>query len=948
MDTLTPIFDQIKKKEKRYSEKTLVGLIDVSADEYNSLEIKAKEIMAGYKYHPHIFQAQSDILSVYAILFDVHKYTGDRFWESIAMRFGFDEKYVRDVIIEAMKITYESRCWSFYQTTRNEYVETIRMHGVIGNDSSGDKIIYALYVMYLKDFEKEVTNEKLDFFFPYLRKIFKNHENSADDIAANYDLNGVAYIRGQLPKSFMHAFLVNPSAVATELTRIFKYFESMESGKDEPVVITERFKNKIKDSLERNHGFENEYTRAYISKKPKKLPQKDKIEYLQRAVRLHVPTHFIDFQANEDQNVVLKVFNFKHMLKTVPLNISAGGIGWKSDPVDLTFAKQHKNIRYTIEKLNTKEVIYDSQKELYEENVNRNATAQTEQASGDKGEALVPTKKRVFTLQPTGEKVETSLDELKPGYIYEISPPDAFSVERADTKRTKESLFVLAMNRTVINDGKTNHYIRPHKILAAFSDEQYIGGMKASVDDVSYHILTGAIRFGIVMGFPYSLNELQLKVNEETYDGLAIRKKLLKEVKLMDNGDFLYVMEISEGLRKQDTNILQAFINIKDLQLKYVQQRFYYDPNWTFSCQQVQFNHKRYIQIDNVSELDKSKPITSIDNDRISAFLDREANPLQVVLNVRKTKEDEKILSIQELEKAYLYDPESKCTVTERDKEIILAKLENDWSGIINQFAGVLLKDTSADTFISHLMKDYLSFSDTFAGCLPEVDDNFTDHILSGLRDALYGELTMKGNRKKYVAELIRMLATYQMDRVSFNHVLKAMRLYKVSVVDEKIYRDLNHSLHFNVPDVTGSDSFVEKLLDDISPERQQLSRSLYRLATNPTLSEFDTITEVKDIQAKHPDKDAMSYYELVIIFKLFISDRQFARSTDYSDLFMDMFYQFAVEYNKETVCDFMNELETQIENSKNEQQNQVIRDRLVQLAQHLNIKILIKNECNL
>ena len=222
MDTLTPIFDQIKKKEKRYSEKTLVGLIDVSADEYNSLEIKAKEIMAGYKYHPHIFQAQSDILSVYAILFDVHKYTGDRFWESIAMRFGFDEKYVRDVIIEAMKITYESRCWSFYQTTRNEYVETIRMHGVIGNDSSGDKIIYALYVMYLKDFEKEVTNEKLDFFFPYLRKIFKNHENSADDIATNYDLNGVAYIRGQLPKSFMHAFLVNTSAVATELTTVSK------------------------------------------------------------------------------------------------------------------------------------------------------------------------------------------------------------------------------------------------------------------------------------------------------------------------------------------------------------------------------------------------------------------------------------------------------------------------------------------------------------------------------------------------------------------------------------------------------------------------------------------------------------------------------------------------------------------------------------------------------
>ena len=168
MDTLTPIFDRIKRKEKRYTEKTLVGLIDVSQEEYASFETKAKEIMVNYKHHPYIYQVQSDILSVFAIFFDMYEYTGDRFWESMAIRVGLDEKFVRDIIIEAMKTTYESRCWSFYQTTRNEYVETIRMHRIIGNDSSGDKIIYALYVIYLKDFEKEVTNEKLDLFFPYL------------------------------------------------------------------------------------------------------------------------------------------------------------------------------------------------------------------------------------------------------------------------------------------------------------------------------------------------------------------------------------------------------------------------------------------------------------------------------------------------------------------------------------------------------------------------------------------------------------------------------------------------------------------------------------------------------------------------------------------------------------------------------------------------------------
>ena len=131
-------------------------------------------------------------------------------------------------------------------------------------------------------------------------------------------------------------------------------------------------------------------------------------------------------------------------------------------------------------------------------------------------------------------------------------------------------------------------------------------------------------------------------------------------------------------------------------------------------------------------------------------------------------------------------------------------------------------------------------------------------------------------------------------------------------------------------------------MLDDISPENQKLSLRLYRLASNPTLSEFDTILEVKDIQAKYPDKDAMSYYELIIIFKLFISDKQLAKSTVDSLLFMDMFYQFVIEYNKETICEFMNELEKHINKKMNAQESLQMRKRLIQLAKALNLDVLI------
>lgn len=946
MDAGTSVFDQIKKKEKKYNEKTLVGLIDIDTAEYDSMEKKAKGIMVDYNHQPRLYQAQSDILSIYAILFVMYQYTGDRFWESLAGRIGLDEKYVRDVMIEAMKTTYESRGWSFYQTTRNEYVETIRMHGIIGNDSSGDKIIYALYVIYLKDFEKDITKEKLDLFFPYLRKIFRKYEGSIDENATNYDLNGIAYIRGQIPKSFMHAFLVNPSAVATEMKHIFEYFESMESGKDEPVMINERFKNKINASMKRNHGFENEYTRAYIHKKPKPLQQKDKIEYLQRATRLHVPTYFIDFQPNEDQKVVLKVFNFQHLLKTVPMNIATGGIGWKSDPVDLTFAKQYKNVRYIIEKTNTKEVIYDSKDELFEASINEKKAPQPKQSTPAevKEKAVAQLETGVFTLQPNGERIKVSLNELKPGFIYEISPPNGFSVEEADFKITKESLFVLTLNRTEINDGKMKYSIPKHKPLVIFSDNQYISGVDAVIEDKSYSILTGTIRIGIVMSFPYSLNELQLQVNDQLYDGLSIRKQLLKEVKILDNGDFLYVVELSDSLKKRDINVLQAFINIQDLQLKYVQQRFYYDPEWSFSHQQVQFNHKRYIQIDSVSELDTSRELVSIDNDRISVFLNQQGKPLHIILNVGKVKEELKNLSIQELEGAFLYDPEAKRTMAEGDKERILVQLQTDWSERINQFVGVLLKDTSADSFVYHLMSDYLSFRDTFAGCLLDVDDEFIDQILSGLSSALFGEATVDGKYKKYVKELISLLAAHQSEPTTQRHIATALRVYQIPIEDEKLYGNMNNVLHYRVPASARRDELVsrENLLDEISPEDQKLSLSLYRLATNSTLNEFDTILAVKDIQTKYSDKDAMFYYELIIIFKIFISDKKLAKSTVDSNLFMAMFYQFAIEYNKETICEFMNELEKHSNKKLNEQENLQIRKWLIRLAKALNLNILI------
>lgn len=82
-------------------------------------------------------------MSVFAVHYAKHIYYSGRYWEDLSTSLGFDKTFIREAFIAAMKYTYKKENWEFYKSTRNEYVETIRMHSIIGNDHTGDNIIYA-------------------------------------------------------------------------------------------------------------------------------------------------------------------------------------------------------------------------------------------------------------------------------------------------------------------------------------------------------------------------------------------------------------------------------------------------------------------------------------------------------------------------------------------------------------------------------------------------------------------------------------------------------------------------------------------------------------------------------------------------------------------------------------------------------------------------------------
>lgn len=908
MEKLNQIQKIVVENEKQYEDKLLLGLMDITKKQLEILETKAKEILNKYMKTKHMSEDESFWLSIYAICFDMYMYDGERFWESLARHLSINDKELRMTIVEAMKINYSTRNWTFYRTTRNEYVETVRMHGIIGNDNSGDKIIYALYYIYLKDFEQELSKEKFDLFFPYLKSLFERY-GSFEEEKIHGKKDTVAYIRGQIPKSFIHAYLLNTPAVSDIIKQIFETFHSMHQNLELPKSLSKRFRRKIKRSFEENNNFENEYTAPYIKRNTSEVIEKDTIRYYKYSVDLNAPSHFLDFKPNEKRSAELEIYEDQKLLMKHPLVVFDGAIGWKNQSFSTHIKGNYNRIRYVICKTQNGETIYDSKEKFY------------------KTPAL-------YFIQPNGERKSADLSKLISGHVYEFEKDSSLSIRNASIMKTERSTFFWMKNYTeILFDDKQYEASKKEDII--YINKKYrIPNMQVLEDSKHWDIYQETLSMGILMRYPYSLNEVELIINEKQYKGLEIRKELLKKIKVKDDSDLLYILDLSKSLNADYLNKIEVYIHLKNIKLRITKFAIFYVKEQPVQYDAYNFYGKVYIHFNNsvleATEKKEDKVILNYPNKPYQ----------QLIIHTHFDKSKLLDLSISDFKEKPLFDTESGIKLTREEKEKVTAKLFDGWYLEMEEYLYDCILASGANRVVHEIIDNFDSFLEVMRESLPGVDQSYLHNFLLGVQQILTDKTEENLPLKKYILSFVEILNVEGLNKKIRNNINIAFRKYRPD------YKDETQSVRYAFMEpYKGEEISSMSLVKRLPSNTRKLSHELYQIASRLNLNERKTIKLIKEVHETNPDLSEMGYYELVLAFRDLLNENTLSLSMVNITLFMNMFYNLAGEYNFYTVCDYMNHLEEWIDQNPNTDGAQYVRTQLLKLAATLKFDVVFAEQ---
>lgn len=518
MKELSEINNIIEELNNRYSDSILLGLGKLTKQQMNSLEKKTKLAIRTFQRSEVINKDNSYCVSLYAVYFAKYIYNDNRFWENLSLYLGFDEDIVKAVFIRAMKNTYELKSWPFYRSSRNEYVETIRMHSIIGNDHSGDNIIYAFYLVYLKDFQKNVTEDKLNLFFPFLDEVFKPLTIMEDsDHSAVY--NGVAYVRGLMPKSFARAYNVNNQAVRDMIRQFFSYFDKLHNRNYRNPKIDSDVLNKLQASFKRNNNFYNDYTRVYVLKNPSNEKIEPVVEYHKKSTSVNIPSHFINFKADERKSAEVIFYDRDKVVKKQSLKIEDGAIGWHTSSLSQYLKSRVSHFRYEIRKLSTNEIAYDSGTHYYKSKIEK-----SDDKNNDQKDAKIPV---VYECFPNNQRSLVSINELEAGTVYTIKQTEGLLIKHAHVINDGGySIFFMRENTEVIFNEKEFKSTKPVRTVSV-KNSQTFDDLKIMNEKTEHTIYTGEnMLFSARLRSPYELSNLEILINSTDIDGMVYFARL--------------------------------------------------------------------------------------------------------------------------------------------------------------------------------------------------------------------------------------------------------------------------------------------------------------------------------------------------------------------------------------------------------------------------------------
>lgn len=346
--------DRVNKITEKYEKKALLGLVSITPDEFSKLSDDFREMIQ----HPSRFKIQEkrQLTTMTLIGFNMHLFSGQRFWEELAAYFDIEkvQSLRSQCVVNIEGFCKANRLYMYKTEQHTLYRETIQMHSIIAKNQF-PKFIQVLFDLYIKDLEEDVSDEIVLELLKYLHKLFKNYQNQ-DDIEFEFRGSKMTVTNQQLPKSFKKAFLINWSRVAGLVKRYFLYFDIL--MKEEPLSFKS---NDYYDHLFNQHLTEIG-TQLEIQKNSparsggKKQYKKPFFKLEETSTGLHlcltVPKQLI-LPSDIGENIEIVFLNGKNILWKKELDAMPGALFWKTLPSQYQLDAFYPQLTYKITSGNT-------------------------------------------------------------------------------------------------------------------------------------------------------------------------------------------------------------------------------------------------------------------------------------------------------------------------------------------------------------------------------------------------------------------------------------------------------------------------------------------------------------------------------------------------------------------------------------------------------------------
>ncbi|MDE1547826.1 hypothetical protein [Jeotgalibaca caeni] len=231
---------ELERLRIRYPKKALVGTIDYSHNDYVQLRKRFDSIIVNRNSQNLSFSERAEAIALGCVLFAGIEHNDSQYWEVLANYFQKTVPQLREIIIPYLRHYFSVMGLPVYSRTRNEYVETIKMHAIIPNNKLGS-VVQAFYLMYIKDLRHDVSNEMVQELNRFLLELFQSNFEE-EKVQDDFQGSKMSEIRQLLPMSFQKAYITNPRAVSKIVHGFLRYFDSVYQKEPYQGSLQKRFK----------------------------------------------------------------------------------------------------------------------------------------------------------------------------------------------------------------------------------------------------------------------------------------------------------------------------------------------------------------------------------------------------------------------------------------------------------------------------------------------------------------------------------------------------------------------------------------------------------------------------------------------------------------------------------------------------------------------------------